>query len=102
MAESVSSFTNVSTSSCRPVDAAKFCCLSLNGNNSNKQQHQQQQQAFHVNPLTWAFRAAVLNEFQSPAYDKVCVPEVAEGEECPQDQRLGQVRTWARRRSARG
>lgn len=46
---------------------------------------------FHVNPLTWAFRAAVLNEFQSPAYDRVCLPEVAEGEECPKEQKLGQV-----------
>lgn len=26
-------------------------------------------QMFYVNPLTWAFRAAVLNEFQSPEYD---------------------------------
>ncbi len=25
-------------------------------------------QMFHLNPLTWAFRAAVLNEFQSPEY----------------------------------
>lgn len=49
-------------------------------------------QAFHVNPLTWAFRATVLNEFQSPEYGKVCLPEVAEGEECPQDRKLGQVR----------
>ncbi|CBJ30624.1 conserved unknown protein [Ectocarpus siliculosus] len=27
---------------------------------------------FHANPLTWAFRAAVLNEFQTPEYE-VCV-----------------------------
>lgn len=50
----------------------------------------QPHQAFHVNPLNWAFRAAVLNEFQSPAYD-VCLPEVAEGQECPQENKLGQV-----------
>ncbi|CAM9790102.1 unnamed protein product, partial [Ectocarpus sp. 12 AP-2014] len=46
--------------------------------------------AFHVNPLTWAFRAAVLNEFQSPEYEDTCgVEGLAEGETCPAS--LGQV-----------
>lgn len=47
-------------------------------------------QMFYVNPLTWTFRAAVLNEFQSPEYD-VCATSVAEGEVCPKS--LGQV-SW--------
>lgn len=47
-------------------------------------------QMFWINPLTWAFRAAVLNEFQSPEYDDACVVEVAEGEPCPQN--LGEAR----------
>ncbi|CAM9749661.1 unnamed protein product, partial [Ectocarpus fasciculatus] len=46
--------------------------------------------AFHVNPLTWAFRAAVLNEFQSPEYEDTCGAQgLAEGETCPAS--LGQV-----------
>ena len=45
-------------------------------------------QMFYINPLTWAFRAAVLNEFQSPEYD-VCATEQADGEDCPKA--LGQV-----------
>ncbi|CBN79954.1 pleiotropic drug resistance transporter [Ectocarpus siliculosus] len=46
--------------------------------------------AFHVNPLTWAFRAAVLNEFQSPEYEDTCgAPDLAEGAACPVS--LGQV-----------
>ncbi|CAM9975163.1 unnamed protein product [Scytosiphon promiscuus] len=44
---------------------------------------------FHVNPLTWAFRAAVLNEFQSPEYDVCGVEDLAEGEACPKE--LGQT-----------
>lgn len=43
---------------------------------------------FYINPLTWAFRAAVLNEFQSPEYD-VCVAPAADGGTCS---KLGQVR----------
>ncbi|CAM9519315.1 unnamed protein product, partial [Laminaria digitata] len=43
---------------------------------------------FWINPLTWAFRAAVLNEFQSPEYDDTCVNDVSEGAEC---QTLGQT-----------
>eukprot|EP00903_Cladosiphon_okamuranus_P018818 g17309.t1 len=42
---------------------------------------------FYINPLTWAFRAAVLNEFQSPEYD-VCAIEGDEGPTCA---KLGQV-----------
>eukprot|EP00752_Nemacystus_decipiens_P004290 g3919.t1 len=34
---------------------------------------------FYVNPLTWSFRAAVLNEFQSPEYD-ACPTNAADGE----------------------
>lgn len=45
-------------------------------------------QVFWINPLTWAFRSAVLNEFQSPEYDDECVNDVSEGAEC---QTLGQV-----------
>lgn len=45
---------------------------------------------FYINPLTWAFRAAVLNEFQSPEYEEACISPVAEGEECTKS--LGQVR----------
>lgn len=76
-------FTNMSTSArYRSVDPARLRC-----HRTAILSHQ----AFHVNPLTWAFRAAVLNEFQSPAYGDVCLPEVAEGQECPQDRQLGQV-----------
>ena len=41
---------------------------------------------FHINPLTWAFRAAVLNEFQAPEYDVCATDDVP----CPKA--LGQVR----------
>ncbi|CAM9737972.1 unnamed protein product [Ascophyllum nodosum] len=44
---------------------------------------------FHVNPIMWAFRASVLNEFQSPEYEEVCAVEVDEGSDCPSN--LGQV-----------
>lgn len=50
-------------------------------------------QMFYVNPLTWAFRAAVLNEFLSPEYD-VCATEPAAGEPCPKA--LGQVQKLLR------
>ncbi|CAN0394432.1 unnamed protein product, partial [Laminaria digitata] len=46
---------------------------------------------FWINPLAWAFRAAVLNEFQSPEYDDACLVELQEGEECPSDKTLGQT-----------
>ncbi|CAM9128278.1 unnamed protein product [Scytosiphon promiscuus] len=45
--------------------------------------------AFYVNPLTWAFRAAVLNEFQSPEYEVCAVEDLADGEDCPKA--LGQT-----------
>lgn len=44
-------------------------------------------QMFFVNPLTWAFRAAVLNEFQSPEYDG-CITEASDEAPCV----TGQVR----------
>eukprot|EP00904_Undaria_pinnatifida_P014208 jgi/Undpi1/9918/HiC_scaffold_28.g12372.m1 len=37
---------------------------------------------FWINPLSWSFRSAVLNEFQSPEYDDTCTNAVEEGEEC--------------------
>lgn len=42
-----------------------------------------------MNPLTWAFRAAVLNEFQSPEYGVCGVEDLPAGEACPKS--LGQV-----------
>lgn len=42
-----------------------------------------------MNPLTWAFRAAVLNEFQAPEYDVCGVEGLLEGQACPKP--LGQV-----------
>ena len=50
-------------------------------------------QIFWLNPLAWAFRAAVLNEFQAPEYVSAasCIVDVAEGAPCPQDKTLGQV-----------
>ncbi|CAM9674100.1 unnamed protein product, partial [Scytosiphon promiscuus] len=44
---------------------------------------------FYVNPLTWTFRAAVLNEFQSPEYEVCGIEGLAEGEVCPKE--LGEV-----------
>lgn len=46
-------------------------------------------QLFWINPLAWAFRAAVLNEFQAEEYEDACGVAVAEGEACPKA--LGQV-----------
>lgn len=34
---------------------------------------------FWINPLAWAFRAAVLNEFQSPEYEDECVETDLDG-----------------------
>lgn len=51
-------------------------------------------QIFYVNPLTWSFRAAVLNEFQSPEYD-VCAIEGVDGA-CGPNRALGQVMSCLR------
>lgn len=47
-------------------------------------------QVFYINPLTWAFRAAVLNEFQSPDYDDACVVALDQAGDCSQT--IGDVR----------
>lgn len=44
---------------------------------------------YWINPLAWAFRSAVLNEFQSPEYESECVV-FDDGDSCVQN--LGQVK----------
>eukprot|EP00611_Tribonema_gayanum_P003869 TRINITY_DN130_c1_g1_i1.p1 TRINITY_DN130_c1_g1~~TRINITY_DN130_c1_g1_i1.p1 ORF type:complete len:1263 (+),score=431.44 TRINITY_DN130_c1_g1_i1:191-3979(+) len=38
---------------------------------------------FWCNPMTWAFRSLVLNEFLAPKYKETCATDVAPGEACP-------------------
>lgn len=49
------------------------------------------EQVFWTNPIAWAFRAAVLNEFQASDYDDSCTELAADGSTCKET--LGEVRT---------